>query len=127
MMYKTAIKQKGITAKVLILTGIYLMQLFCYQALIVATSDGNNSAIRKCFSPHQQDRNSTLSVFRTLEKHCEYGKQAPARKAINLSAFCGMFLKPQPAGHAELANHLSPFPLSDVSYKRYLKVSVFRI
>jgi hypothetical protein len=126
-MYKTGIKQKGITGKVLILIGIYLIQLFCYQALIVATSDGNNSVIRKCFSPSQQDSNSAISVFRTLEKHCEYGKETPVKKGINESAFIGTILTPQLTPKLEIANHTSPLLLSDISYKRYLKVNVFRI
>ncbi len=126
-MYTSMIKQNIIKGKAFIFLCIYVVQLFCYQALIVATSDTNTS-IRKCFSPSQQDTNSAISVFRTLEKHCEYGKDVSIKKNANAPVSNYTASAPLEAAIPAIShNRTIPLRLSDVSYKRYLSVKVFRI
>jgi hypothetical protein len=123
-------KDRRIKCKAVTVLCLYLMQLFCYQDLIVAASDGHHACLKRSFSPFQHDstNNSVISVFRTLEKHCDFGKEVSGKKklALVVSSYSSsdQELSLRPILPCE---YPLPLRLSDVSYRRYLMANVFRI
>jgi hypothetical protein len=116
------------SGKALFFLCAYLIQLVCYQSLIVAATDPQNQHLKHFFTPTHQDNNSTISVFRTLEKHCEYGKEVSVKKSTSEPIPYYMAAAPSRSENHTIAYARSlPLLRSDMSYRRYLSISVFRI
>lgn len=129
-MYHTGIGKIKNSRRAVILLGIYLLQFFCFQTLVVEFSGQHHLSVQKFFSPRHSERNNnaTIAVFRTMEKHFSSRTETFSVKDISVihTSFDVADLSLHPAPDTR-TRPLLPGTLSDDSYRRYLRMRVLLI
>jgi hypothetical protein len=129
MHHQAIVKKNQFSAKALLLLGVYLMHFAFFQFLVSTSFTIHQSSLKAffCRPHHQRSNNTTIAVFRTIEKH-EVNK-----KAISPIAFFSVIILSAIADHVyctidycHLFAHI-PFSLPDSYYQLYLRGCAFRI
>lgn len=129
-MHSPGIKKSKVIGKSVLLLGIYLLHFILIQGFVAGFSDPHHWSPKTFFSDSHErhPNNSGIATFRTLEKH-EVSKQEVKLSGDLPASYSALFYIATPVIDKciSIAYFVSPFHLSDASYRLYLRDRVIRI